>query len=696
VHGDNEARFNQSYSNLAMEVGLSPELNGENLLWAVKHWLEQQSSWLVVIDNADELSIYKAAYSDRLNHDKKLGKWDLFQYIPQPQRNSCGAILWTSRDGAILSRIVGPNRGLELGTMTMQESWMLFQKMLGTLNDKTPPRADEEQLMVLLGGLPLAIAQAAAYIRNTKISSSRYISLFRQSEDKQSKLLEYEFDDPYRLDVPNSVMQTWSISVQQASQEYGVARLILNTIAFLDHQGLPFEILQAAAGPDASEDEVLLVASRLTEYSLLQAQQSIDDELPTYEQHRLMQVATRNSLSEVDISWTSGKALEIADHLFPSGEFETWTACKRYLPHALKASSWKRAVNHKEHAIRLLGRMGMYYLYQGRSDEAEKLEVEVLELSKNVLREKHPDTILAMANLAATWWQQGRSDKAEKLQVEVLELRKKVLGEKHPDTVTAMANLAVTWQQQGRSDEAEKLKVKVLELQKNVLGERHPETIRAMASLAATWWQQGRSDKAEKLLVEVLNLRKNVLGEKHPDTIKAMANLSSTWWQQGRSDKAEKLQVEVLELSKNVLGEKHPDTITAMAKLASTWWQQGHLDEAEKLQVEVLEQRKDVQGEKHPDTIKAMASLAATWWQQGRSDKAEKLEVEVLELRKNVLGERHPETIRAMANLAATWWQQGRSDEAEKLKVEVLELRKKVLGEKHPDTIKAMANLAST
>src|SRR2546423_5325785 len=89
----------------------------------------------------------------------------------------------------------------------------------------------------------------------------------------------------------------------------------------------------------------------------------------------------------------------------------------------------------------------------------------------------------AMANLAWYWWQQGRSDEAEGLKVQVLELRKAVLGEKHPDTITAMANLASTWQQQGRSDEAEGLQVQVLELRKAVLGEKHPDTILAMANL---------------------------------------------------------------------------------------------------------------------------------------------------------------------------------------------------------------------
>jgi Tetratricopeptide repeat len=67
----------------------------------------------------------------------------------------------------------------------------------------------------------------------------------------------------------------------------------------------------------------------------------------------------------------------------------------------------------------------------------------VLELQKKVLGEKHPETIRAMANLALTWWQQGRSSEAEKLRVDALELRKKVLGEKHPDTITVMDNLSV-------------------------------------------------------------------------------------------------------------------------------------------------------------------------------------------------------------------------------------------------------------
>jgi hypothetical protein len=48
----------------------------------------------------------------------------------------------------------------------------------------------------------------------------------------------------------------------------------------------------------------------------------------------------------------------------------------------------------------------------------------VLELSKAVLGEKHPDTIRTMANLASIRRQQGRSDAAEELEEEVFALTK--------------------------------------------------------------------------------------------------------------------------------------------------------------------------------------------------------------------------------------------------------------------------------
>ena len=65
-----------------------------------------------------------------------------------------------------------------------------------------------------------------------------------------------------------------------------------------------------------------------------------------------------------------------------------------------------------------------------------------------VLGPEHPSTLISMANLASTYWNQGRREEAEELNVQVIETRKKVLGLEHPFMLTSIANLAHTWKSQ--------------------------------------------------------------------------------------------------------------------------------------------------------------------------------------------------------------------------------------------------------
>jgi tetratricopeptide (TPR) repeat protein len=709
-----------------------------DMLQAVHDWLENQVNWFLILDNADDIRIFMANSPESDQNDQSQSR-SLLRYIPQAPG---GSILWTSRDGGIVSSLVGKDEGVMVGKMSLEESVKLLRG-LRTGPETSKASIDEENLLGRdgLDGLPLAITQAQAFMEISGISISAYLRLFNESE---SELLDNEFSDTYRLGVPNSVIRTWRISMTRIATDSPCAERILKTIAFFDNQGIPFELIREAAASESSQSlenlseiSILQTTGRLAQYSFLQRQQKASEEdHPTYEQHRLLQLAMRNALNPSETKTFSKKAQGIMEKLFPIVEVETWNLCKRYLPHALKVATLREANILDPQFPELLLRIGVYHYQQGlfqRAEQfhlralhlrkstlgeshldtiqamhelasiwqaqghyikAEPLRAQVLELRKTVLREKHPDTIRAMNNLASTWQAQGYLGKAELLQMQVLELRKTVLGEKHPDTIRAMSNLAWTWQAQGNLGKAEQLQTQVLELRKTVLGEKHPDTIVAMNNLASTWQAQGHLDKAELLRAQVLGLWKTVLGEKHPDTIRAMNNLASTWQAQGHLDKAEQLRAQVLELWKTVLGEKHPDTIVAMNNLASTWQAQGHLDKAEQLQTQVLELRKTVLGEKHPDTIVAMSNLAWTWQAQGYLDKAEQLRVQVLELRKTVLGEKHPDTIVAMSNLAWTWQAQGHLDKAEQLRAQVLELRKTVLGEKHPDTIMAMNNLA--
>ncbi|KFY32150.1 hypothetical protein V493_00467 [Pseudogymnoascus sp. VKM F-4281 (FW-2241)] len=64
-----------------------------------------------------------------------------------------------------------------------------------------------------------------------------------------------------------------------------------------------------------------------------------------------------------------------------------------------------------------------------------------------------------MANLGLTYYDQQRYDEAEKLEVDVLNLRWEILGDKHLDTILAGENLTATYKKQGRDNEAKELKL---------------------------------------------------------------------------------------------------------------------------------------------------------------------------------------------------------------------------------------------
>ncbi|KIX10040.1 uncharacterized protein Z518_01121 [Rhinocladiella mackenziei CBS 650.93] len=336
------------------------------------------------------------------------------------------------------------------------------------------------------------------------------------------------------------------------------------------------------------------------------------------------------------------------------------------------------------------------YRNQGRWQEAEELDVQVMETSSRVLGAEHLDTLTSMTNLASTYWNQGRWQEAEELEVQVMETSSRVLGAEHPSTLISMANLASTYSSRAKWQEAEELEVQVMETSSRVLGAEHPDTLTSMANLATTYWNQGRWQEAEELGVQVMETRKRVLGAEHPDTLTSMANLASTYSSRAKWQEAEELEVQVMETTSRVLGAEHPSTLTSMTNLASTYWNQGRWQEAEGLNVQVMETRKRVLEAEHPDTLTSMANLASTYRNQGRWKEAEGLEVQVMETSSRVLGAEHPDTLTSMANLASTYWNQGRWQEAEELGVQVMETRKRVLGAVHPDTLTSMANLAST
>jgi tetratricopeptide (TPR) repeat protein len=673
VHADNETTFTHDYEEIAKRLGLAGSLDGPELLTAVRERIEADPCWLLILDNADNLAAFGVGRT-RSGREQGLGaeeKHSLYDFVP---RGPAGTVLWTSRDKRISGSLVGARRAIHVASMTEGEARILLETVMGReIAEKESHSA--MALLAELERLPLALSQAAAYMRRRATPIGEYLSRLRRRMKRWEVLSQTEFDRHRRPYVSNNVMQTWNISIEHIRQENQMACDILHSLAFVDNQNIPFELVAKAAeimgrhtrNEDAASaksmcsrdqdrdedqdddqddnDDVRAAIVLLQDFSFLRLRPS-GEGYQAYEMHKLVQEATQYSLSQKkrrkDEWLFSRAALRAATSLFPESRRELWEECERYLEHARRAAEWAGLCEGEVEAAALLTRVSAYLYDRGRWREKEPVDESAYEYRRKVLGERHEDTMRSMADLATTYHAQGRYEEAEKIYVEVLALWRGVLGEKHPDTMRIMTSLAATYHTQGRYEEAEKIYVEVLALWRGVLGEKHPDTMRIIASLAATYYTQGRYFEAEKIYVEVLALWRGVLGEKHPDTMRSIAELAATYHAQRRYKEAEKIKVEVLALRRDVLGEKHPDTIRSMAELGATYHAQGRYEEVEKIAVEVLALRRDVLGEKHPDALQAMHNLAITCNSRQRHSEALAIMQECFQLRCEVLGHTHP------------------------------------------------------
>ncbi|KAK3328706.1 hypothetical protein B0H66DRAFT_596327 [Apodospora peruviana] len=647
IDATDEEAVRSSFKRCAAELGL-PEERAEKqesvltdgVVQAVLRWLrdrtEADNEWLVIVDNADDVS------------------WGIQKIMPKGNQ---GSVIVTSRDNRSVRLVPGTCESVHVDVMSPVEGVALLLKHLQL---KTESALEEiqrncDKIAQRLGYLALAIDLAGAYIGNDstpKHALSQYLADYDRHCDELLQM------DGFQglLPTEKTVWTVWDTTLQKIRRKYSRLQPELLLTFLAQFKG---SIVQ-------DESFRLACLVHLTDIS------ENDAEDGDWRRH------------EGFIGSTFGRMY------YDEGR---WSEAEKLFMQVMETRKTKLGADHLD-MLTSIANLASTFWNQGRWEEAEKLFVQVMETRKTKLGADHPDTLNSMANLASTYRNQGRWDEAEKLDVQVMETSKTKLGADHPDTLTSIANLASTFWNQGRWDEAEKLFVQVMETSKTKLGADHPDTLTSIANLALTFWNQGRWEEAEKLFVQVMETRKTKLGADHPDTLNSMANLASTLWNQGRWEEAEKLFVQVMETSKTKLGADHPDTLTSIANLALTFWNQGRWDEAEKLFVQVMETRKTKLGADHPDTLNSMANLASTFWNQGRWDEAEKLDVQVMETRKTKLGADHPDTLMSMHNLAFTWKDQGRHADALALMEDCTQARRRVLGEKHPHTLFCLSTVA--
>ncbi|CAN9176515.1 unnamed protein product [Alternaria alternata] len=595
IDASNKDSLYQSYADVAQKLDV-PGWNDDqaDMKQLVKRCVVKMSArqCLLIFDNVEHTNL-------RFSGSSTIEAAALADCLPQS--TLCSVIFTTTNTNT--AQALASQNMTALRELTPDAALKMLQVRLAR------PLADTEQqeakhLLRELSCLPLVVVQVAACMKAVNITVQEYrsrldhhkgLAIDHSGDSSEGRVQDSGVKDP--------ISATLFLSLNQISRDNEFAADCLFLAACVDRKDILLDLVDATSA-QTREDAIKV----LDKYALITRRPAES----AFDVHRLVHQALRKRLQvQGQLIQRNRSAIVQLLRVSPDSNHSNRSKWRRLLPHAQYTLSHSSADDDDEERLWLVLKCAATLYNEGRWEEAEELQVQVMETMKRVLTDEHPDTLTSMGNLASTYRNQGRWKEAEELEVQVMQTRKRVLTDEHPDTLTSMGNLASTYRNQGRWKEAEELQVQVMQTRKRVLTDEHPHTLTSMANLALTYKNQGRWKEAEELQMQVMETSKRVLTDEHQDTLRSMNNLASTYKNQGRWKEAEELQMQVMETSKRVLSDEHPHTLTSMHNLAFTLQSQARHEEALALMKRCFQLREQVLGKQHPHTQLSLDILSS-------------------------------------------------------------------------------------
>ncbi|MCA9998598.1 MAG: tetratricopeptide repeat protein [Anaerolineales bacterium] len=456
---------------LRLPLPLNDALAGRQM---VLSWLNgTDKRWLLVYDNVDSLS---AA--------------ELRPFLPTAANHSGCQLLLTSRSPhwVSLAQVVNVN------VFTPEEAVAFLAQRLG---------ADAPGLVELaaeLGYLPLALAQAAAYMETRGVEAAAYRRLFQTRRQALWEL--EEAPDDYHA----TVATTWTIGFEQVQGVPGAADL-LALCSFLAGDGIPLPLLLLSfAEVDRLQkspfqrllkifgigkkspllllqDEIVLAEAvgALRWYALLEGNGD------RVQMHRLLQTVYRDQMgTEAEAAWLeTAMGLLRAAWPFDPNDMASWEASRELLPQLLAVvEAANAAENETEAAAVLNSRTDFYISYFGDLATARPYSERALGIREKALGSEHADTAQSLNNLGALLDSMGNLAEARPYYERALGINEKALGPEHPDTASSLNNLAWLLYDEGNIEEAARLMRRVVVILEKTIP-NHSNTQTARRSLAA-------------------------------------------------------------------------------------------------------------------------------------------------------------------------------------------------------------------
>lgn len=654
----------------ALQLPERVDKDQQRVVAAAQRWLSTHNQWLLVWDNMEDLAL-------------------LGRFLPSTRS---GMSLITTR-----SQTLGTHaRGLDLLPMKQEEGMLFLLRRAKVLEPEATSEqmqqlavsepllyATARELVTVLGGLPLALDQAGAYIEETRCSLKGYLQRYEQ---QPARLLDRRGGSG--ADHPQSVTATFTLSSERIDR---VAADILRVCTFLHAEAIPEELFVegvAHLGP-----ELACLANNPTQFdqaiatlrslSLLQRH----PETQTLSMHRLVQEVLRESLEAMVAQQWSERAIQAVNATFPEPEHVNWARCERLVLHALMALQFVEAGRSVPEARELFLKTGSYLLERGRYTEAERFLAQAYTLAEFQYGENDLITIPILDRLATLYWRQEKYKQAEPLFQRALAISELHLGSSHPKTAPCLNNLALLYFEQGNYTQAEILQQRSLTIAECQLEPTDPSLAQNVDNMARIFEAQGKYILAEQLYQRALMIWESLPGPTHPNMTFTLNNLGILYLEQRKYEQAEPLLQHALAIRQQCLGPDHPRTATSLYNLARLFQEQGKYEEAVQMLQHALLIFEQRAGLDSSYLAKALRNLGILYQLQRKYEQAEPLFMRALAIQEQHLGQHHPATAQTLHDLALFRQMQGNLREAISCAERALKSHSQSLGDAHPKTV---------
>lgn len=570
------------YGALAEELDLvqSAQTDQKTKIAAVDRWLEENDGWLLVFDNAVKAE-------------------DIEAYLPDAPH---GHIIVTSRNHDW--RGLADEISIDLWTETESVRFIIART----------GRKDREAAKVLakrLGFLPLALAQAAAYIVATGCSTGDYVTML---EGRSAEMLQDSGHTAARY--KRTIAETWGASFEKIEERSSDAVELLKLMAFLGPDEVPISLFTGGekcfsddSKPYFSESgQFHNAVEPLLEFSLVKADGR------TLSIHRLVQEVLRARMADDEERTWASAALLLFTPVFWGDvvtDVERWALLDVSLPHALAAADHCERLKVEEKNVAwLLNQAGVHSETRADYTRAKSLYERALAIDEAAYGPDDPRLAIRLNKLGGVLESLGDYTGAKSHFERALAMDEAAYGPDDPAVARDLNNLGELFRRLGEYKRAKALDERALAILERAHGEEHPHVATTANNLGLVLRALGDYKGAKSLFERAIAIGEKTLGPDHPDVAKRVNNLGCVLFDSGDIEEARDHFERALAVRLAAFGEMHPDVAQSLFNLAVLFKHMGDTDKAHENCRRALDIRVKMLGDEHPDTIEAAELLA--------------------------------------------------------------------------------------